>query len=471
MSMKPEEVTFEWVSELIRRQILGPRCYFGYLLNKLDRKIVREPMETADVSTAAIDQKALTIYVNAEFLAAFPEEQQAAVFEHEVLHLAMHHFERFSHAFLPTKEPSAMTPKELIEWMFVKHAANIACDCAINQMIPNFPGRMPKELKEKLEARAKARGDKKDPGAKEDKDDFITLDAFKAMIQKPDVKPLQSSEYYYNLLMENKDKLPRQKVCFCDADGNPLDGDGKPMDGQGLADKDHQWSASKNKEQGGDSAQVKDLLKSAKKFQENRERERGTEPGNCFSKCIPSDDVEATKDVWKKLVDKVFGDEPVAEVDKLFGRPSRRLGDTCFWFNKHQTKGKKVYVGVDTSGSVGDDELEKFLGYVNKQIKRNGVTATLICCDAEIRKEGVYEDVRHIPKDGIKMVGRGGTDLTKILDYIEAHEKPAALSKTRLVLLTDGATPWRKSRIVTSVVYTKNHSKIDPVFNSAELTK
>ena len=432
-------------------------------------------METSDVSTAAIDQKNLTIYINAEFFAAFTPDEQAAILKHEVLHLAMHHFERFSHAFLPAKEPRTMTPNELMEWMFVKQAANIACDCAINQLIPNFPGRMPKELKDKLAARTKARGAKKDPGAKEDKDDFITLDAFRKMIQDPTALALQSSEYYYNLLMQNKDKLPQQKMCFVDGDGNPIDGDGNPIsgDGQGLSDKDHQWSAKKNKEQGGDSAQVKDLLKSAKKFQENRERERGTEPGNCFSKCIPSDDVEADKDVWKKLVDRFFGDEPSAEVEKLFGRPNRRLGDECFWYNRHVPVSRMAYVCCDTSGSVSDEELEKFLGYIQKSIKKSGTVITLICVDACVHEDGIYENIKRIPKLGLKMVGRGGTDLTTVLDYIEKKEKPENLKRTTLICCTDGETPFRKSAIKTSVVYTKNHTEIpaEYLYNSAVLTK
>jgi len=52
---------------------------------------------------------------------------------------------------------------------------------------------------------------------------------------------------------------------------------------------------------------------------------------------------------------------------------------------------------------------------------------------------------------------------------IEEKEKNN-IKNTRLILLTDGETSWRKSEIKTSVVYNnKNYSEITPIYNSAVL--
>ena len=125
----------------------------------------------------------------------------------------------------------------------------------------------------------------------------------------------------------------------------------------------------------------------------------------------------------------------------------------------YEPKNLKVYVGIDSSASVDDASLDVFISTVNEALRKLDVVVDLIHCDYSIGK--VEKNLRRIPKEGFNIVGRGGTDLSKILDYIETAEKG---KPARLILMTDGETPWRESASVeTTVLYTQRHSKIEGI--------
>ena len=222
-----------------------------------------------------------------------------------------------------------------------------------------------------------------------------------------------------------------------------------------------------------DNSVFREILKKAKKRQQDLERRRGVGQGDGLSSILPDYEGKVHSKVWEKLVTHAFGDDIKAEVNYYFGRPSRRFDDS-FHYKKHVIEGRKVYIVVDTSGSVGDDELTKFMGYIRKGMKSTGTTVTLIECDDGVHEKSIRK-FKRLPKDvGIKLHGRGGTDLTKALDYIEnvseKGSKGQKLREVRAIFLTDGYTPWRKPKIKVSVVYTAGaHSEISPIYNSAKI--
>jgi predicted metal-dependent peptidase len=91
-----------------------------------------------------------------------------------------------------------------------------------------------------------------------------------------------------------------------------------------------------------------------------------------------------------------------------------------------------MLVGIDTSGSISDKHLEMFASEI-WFIKRCGADVTVAECDTQINR--VYPFKREI----LSVVGRGGTDMNKVLEYYENHKE-----FDLTILLTDGYTPMRE---------------------------
>lgn len=114
-------------------------------------------------------------------------------------------------------------------------------------------------------------------------------------------------------------------------------------------------------------------------------------------------------------------------------RPSRRFGFD-YMGSVHQLT-SHLLIAVDTSDSVSNDMLSDFFGIVNRFFKYGIETIDVVMFDTEINGETI--SLKKAMKDGLKIIGRGGTDFQCVIDY-------AAQSKTRyqgLIILTDGDAP------------------------------
>ncbi len=114
-------------------------------------------------------------------------------------------------------------------------------------------------------------------------------------------------------------------------------------------------------------------------------------------------------------------------------RPSRRFGFD-YMGSVHQLT-SRLLIAVDTSDSVSNDMLSDFFGIVNRFFKYGIETIDVVMFDTEINGETI--SLKKAMKDGLKIIGRGGTDFQCVIDY-------AAQSKTRyqgLIILTDGDAP------------------------------
>ena len=84
-------------------------------------------------------------------------------------------------------------------------------------------------------------------------------------------------------------------------------------------------------------------------------------------------------------------------------------------------------MGVDTSGSVSDDELKEFMHELY-HIHKTGHDITVIQCDTHINSVEKFN-----PKKEWNIKKRGGTEFQPVIDYF--NEKKIY---TALVYLTDG---------------------------------
>ncbi|MFI9630664.1 VWA-like domain-containing protein [Streptomyces sp. NPDC052042] len=96
----------------------------------------------------------------------------------------------------------------------------------------------------------------------------------------------------------------------------------------------------------------------------------------------------------------------------------------------------RVAVVIDTSGSMGDDELGAALGEVTGVLREVGVRGnrvTVLACDAD-----VHAVSRVTSAEQVALGGGGGTDMrVGIAAALAARDRPNIV-----VVLTDGFTPW-----------------------------
>lgn len=135
-----------------------------------------------------------------------------------------------------------------------------------------------------------------------------------------------------------------------------------------------------------------------------------------------------------RCVLRLFRTEVISSKRRLTRmRPSRRFGFD-YMGSVHQLT-SRLLVAVDTSDSVSNDMLSDFFGVVNRFFKYGIETIDVVMFDTEINGETI--SLKKAMKDGLKIIGRGGTDFQCVIDY-------AAQSKTRyqgLIILTDGDAP------------------------------
>ena len=83
-------------------------------------------------------------------------------------------------------------------------------------------------------------------------------------------------------------------------------------------------------------------------------------------------------------------------------RPSRRFDD----LPGHIWKGPKTLNLIDTSGSIGEKELDSFAGHLTSIAQVNGGSTTFLCWDSE-----AYEATPWKPGQPFKFKGGGGTTI------------------------------------------------------------
>jgi predicted metal-dependent peptidase len=130
--------------------------------------------------------------------------------------------------------------------------------------------------------------------------------------------------------------------------------------------------------------------------------------------------------------------------DYSYLRPSRRqdamrlAGVDLLLPAMRQPRPPRVGVVVDTSGSIGDEELKQMLGEITGIVKAVGVESglTVIPCDAEAYPARKVRSRSEI--ENLDLPGGGGTDMGVGLAAFEDMKNGPDV----VVVLTDGHTDW-----------------------------
>ena len=133
--------------------------------------------------------------------------------------------------------------------------------------------------------------------------------------------------------------------------------------------------------------------------------------------------------------------------DYVYTRPSRR--QSAMRIGNHEIilpsmrkpAPPAIAIIVDTSGSIGNDEITLFLSEVDGIVKANGISqgVTVIPCDADVG--GIQKLRSRGAITTLKLTGGGGTDMGV---GIAAAGKLRPTPKI-VIVLTDGFTPWPTS--------------------------
>ena len=128
---------------------------------------------------------------------------------------------------------------------------------------------------------------------------------------------------------------------------------------------------------------------------------------------------------WKAYFRRVIGNLITSELYLTRMRPSRRFPDSRGVKFKRKPH---VLVGVDTSGSVSNEELEDFFSEIY-YLWKSGVKVTIAQMDTKIEHIEEYNG-----KFNKEIYGRGGTEFTDLINYYNERKKDFST----LVIFTDG---------------------------------
>ncbi|MDD5240678.1 MAG: VWA-like domain-containing protein [Sulfuricella sp.] len=343
--------------------------------------VLRLPMIAADpqwCQTTATDAR--SFYYNSDYINALSLDETQFVLAHEALHCALSHFARRQHR--------------------VKLRWDVACDHAVNPLL----------IKDGL---------KPPPGT-------LMLDSFAGM----------TAEEIYPFIDENNTDQPMDQHIYdgadIDAESNgQQQGDEQREGGQGQTprpDEAQSGGSPEGAQQKPDSqngapqprplsagereslaAQWQQRLAGAAQQAQQAGKLSGLLArmvGELLQPRLP----------WRMLLARYM--TQAARDDFSYTRPSRREGPMILpSLHSAQTD---IVVALDTSGSVGSDEINEFLAEINALKGQVRARATLHACDARLAEDGPWlfepwEEFK-LPRE---FPGGGGTDFRPVFDWIE----------------------------------------------------
>ena len=155
------------------------------------------------------------------------------------------------------------------------------------------------------------------------------------------------------------------------------------------------------------------------------EKRQGHIPGELADLIQRLRHVEPPKFDWKGYLRRFVGNSSIVYTKKLRRKYNKRYVENPglkIKFKNH------ICVGVDTSGSVNNQELQEFMSELT-HMHKTGHKITVVQCDTRINSIEEFN-----PKKDWEIKGRGGTSFQPVVDHY--NEKKGHY--TALIYLTDG---------------------------------
>jgi predicted metal-dependent peptidase len=354
------------IQDLIRisKDLLYEQPFYGSVLLSL----LKEQDDKQPTACVGLNGVMFKLKVNSEFWNNLSDNHKKGLLIHELGHIINFHLTDYGH--LKNKE-----------------MANIAMDIYINEKIPE---------------------DLLPEGG-------CTAEAY----NYPEDK---STNWYYEQLL--KDQKSGKNESLNNALQAMGEGESQHDDGNGNTVQlpNHDWDEITE-----DEAIQKILGKNAEAML--AEIVKGMDPGN-----IPGGlkelleqraKIEPPKFNWRSYMKRFVGTSTKTWVHKTRRKKSNRFKGMP---GKREQYFSRILVGIDTSGSVNDEELREFYNEL-VHMNKTGHDIDIVMCDTNIN-----DQFRFNPRKPFEVVGRGGTCFKPVVDLYQKNLKKYSC----LIYLTDG---------------------------------
>ena len=154
------------------------------------------------------------------------------------------------------------------------------------------------------------------------------------------------------------------------------------------------------------------------------EKRCGTLPGELADLIKRLRNVEPPKFDWRGYLRRFVGNSSIVYTKKLRRKYNKRYAANPglkIKFKNH------ICVGIDTSGSVNNDELKEFVNELT-HMHKTGHKITVVQCDTNIKSIEDFD-----PSKDFEVRGRGGTSFQPVVNHYNEYGR-----YTALIYLTDG---------------------------------
>lgn len=393
------------------KSLMLKEAYYGLFLMLLNKEW------TDKVSTAGVGKNGINyhLYVNEEFWESLTDLWRMMALKHNVLSIVFHHIEIGSD--LPDREIASL-------------ASNLACNEFIDpSWLPLFDVKyrdyrdLNAELYEMIRKDVASKKMTREQAVEEFRK-VPPRGVYRQDFHELNLKEKESMKYYYDELMKAKDKQPGKggsaalQELLQDAKDEIPDGwqrDYKDFEGLSEAEKK--------------------LLRSQtdymiKEVAEQIQKSRGTIPGELAGYIDNLNKKDPPKFNWKGYLRRFTGGSEKVDVLKTRMKHNIRFPESP---GRRIRPRAHIFIGVDTSGSVSNEELREFFHEVY-HMQKMGNDITIVQFDAGISDIQKY---RKGIEDRIAIKGRGGTDFSPPCAYLNEHRREFSCA----VFFTDGEAP------------------------------
>ncbi len=319
-----------------------------------------------DIPTAGVSKNGIGIQlsINPDFFINLPDKHQIGLIKHELLHVSFGHM--------------------IMRDLYSDHKLfNIAADLEINQYI----------------------SDEYLP------DGGLTLETFPEL----NLPEKAGTKEYYRLLEE---------AAQCEGTCPSLDSLLGKMDGD--SQYDHKtWDEFDDLSEAEKKLVQKQVEHQLKETAEQTEKRQGNIPGELAGLISRLRTLEPASFDWKGYLKRFVGNSTISYTKKLRRKYNKRYSENPGLKIKFKNN---ILVGVDTSGSVSNDELKEFMNELC-HMHKTGHMITVAQCDTEINSVEKFN-----PRKDWEIKGRGGTSFQPVVDLF--NQKKGLY--TALIYLTDG---------------------------------
>ena len=315
------------------------------------------------------------LWYDPEWVLELKDEELTYVFYHEILHLALHHCtsRRFD----------------------LHHLGNIACDLAVNELIPIQSGSC-------------------EPPKKDGKITGCIVSELKKMKEYSDIEEKKSAEWYYDYLRKkNKENGGCDGDCKnCKGKEDKDSPKNKPGNLCGSFDNHDGW---------GDDEVADERVRA--KINEISKSDTWGNVSAADKELIMA--AQTRKINWRNILRRFYGNQVSNDREGTRKRPNRRTGYIHPGSKKVQVD--KHLVAIDTSGSVDSDLLSQFLATINQMV--DYVPIDVMQFDCQKTQDPRPWDRR---KHEFTFLGRGGTDFNPVMEVVAERRYKSVL------IFTDG---------------------------------